>query len=99
METTNYANNISPIAIRTDNLDASKFDWYGSAVERLWYLKTIEMDKVWNLDQTIDYVLVNNIVKEVIDDDYRFRTVIEQIVLSPSFYKKEQSWFNKLVGR
>ena len=42
---------------------------------------------------------INNIVKEVIDDDYRFRTVIEQIVLSPSFYKKEQSWFNKLVGR
>ncbi len=42
---------------------------------------------------------INNIVKEVIDDDYRFRTVIEQIVLSPSFYKKEQSWFNKIVGR
>ena len=38
-------------------------------------------------------------VKEVINDDYRFRTVIEQIVLSPSFYKKEQSWFNKIVGR
>ena len=42
---------------------------------------------------------INNIVKEVIDDDYRFRTVIKQIVLSPSFYKKEQSWFNKIVGR
>jgi hypothetical protein len=42
---------------------------------------------------------INNIVKEVINDDYRFRTVIEQIVLSPSFYKKEQNWFNKLVGR
>jgi hypothetical protein len=42
---------------------------------------------------------INNIVKEVIDDDYSFKTVIEQIVLSPSFYKKEQSWFTKIVGR
>ena len=42
---------------------------------------------------------INNIVKEVIEDDYRFRTVIEQIVMSPSFYKKEKSWFNKIVGR
>ena len=42
---------------------------------------------------------INNIVEEVIDDDYRFRTVIEQIVLSPSFYKKEKNWFNKIVGR
>ena len=42
---------------------------------------------------------INNIVEEVIDDDYRFRTVIEQIILSPSFCKKEQSWFNKIVGR
>ena len=41
---------------------------------------------------------INNIVEEVKDDNYRFRTVIEQIVLSPSFYKKEESWFNKLVG-
>jgi hypothetical protein len=42
---------------------------------------------------------INNIVEEVIDDDYRFKTVIEQIVLSPSFYKKEQSWFNKIAGK
>ena len=41
---------------------------------------------------------INNIVKEVKDNDYRFRTIIEQIVLSPSFYKKEESWFSKLVG-
>jgi len=39
---------------------------------------------------------INNIVKEVIDDDYRFRTVVEQIVLSPSFSKKEQSWLDKI---
>ena len=31
---------------------------------------------------------INYIVEEVIDDDYRFRTVIEQIVLSPSFSKR-----------
>ncbi|RAP24714.1 hypothetical protein DID73_01145 [Candidatus Marinamargulisbacteria bacterium SCGC AG-343-K17] len=68
METTNYANNISPIAIRTNNLDASKFDWYGSAVERLWYLKTIEMDKVWNLDQTVDG---DGVIVAVIDSGLR----------------------------
>ena len=32
---------------------------------------------------------INYIVEEVVDNDYRFRTVIEQIVLSPSFSKKE----------
>ena len=42
---------------------------------------------------------INNIVKKVKDDNYRFRTLIEQIVLSPSFYNKEQSWFNKIVRR
>ncbi|MDN3663841.1 DUF1592 domain-containing protein [Algibacter miyuki] len=41
---------------------------------------------------------INRIVKEVVEDDYRFKTVIEQVVLSPSFYKKEQSWFNKIFG-
>lgn len=41
---------------------------------------------------------IDKIVEEVIEDDYRFQTVIEQIVLSPSFYKKEQSWFNKIFG-
>lgn len=42
---------------------------------------------------------INNIVEEVIDDDYRFRTVIEQIILSPSFYKKEKNWFKKIAGK
>ncbi|HCZ09278.1 MAG TPA: hypothetical protein DHV04_00455, partial [Flavobacteriaceae bacterium] len=42
---------------------------------------------------------INNIVEEVIDDNYRFRTVIKEIVSSPSFFKEEQSWFNKIVGR
>lgn len=41
---------------------------------------------------------IDRIVEEVIEDDYRFKTVIEQVVLSPSFYKKEQSWFNKIFG-
>ena len=42
---------------------------------------------------------INNIVEKVKDDNYRFRTLIEQIVLSPSFYNKEQSWFNKIARR
>jgi hypothetical protein len=42
---------------------------------------------------------INNIVEQVIEDDYRFKTVIEQIVFSPSFYKSEQSWFNKIAGK
>jgi hypothetical protein len=39
---------------------------------------------------------INYIVEQVIDDEYRFRTVIEQLVLSPSFSKKEPSWFEKI---
>jgi hypothetical protein len=40
---------------------------------------------------------IDTIVEEVIDDDYRFQTVIEQIVLSPSFYEnKNKSWLAKL---
>jgi len=41
---------------------------------------------------------INSIVEEVIDDDYKFQTVIEQIVRSPSFYKKELTWYNKIFG-
>lgn len=41
---------------------------------------------------------INHIVEEVIDDDYRFQTVIEQIVRSPSFYKKELNWYHKIFG-
>jgi len=39
---------------------------------------------------------IKYIVEEVIADDYRFRTVLEQIILSPSFSKKEPSWFEKI---
>jgi mono/diheme cytochrome c family protein len=39
---------------------------------------------------------INYIVEQVIDDEYRFKTVIEQLVLSPSFSKKEPSWFEKI---
>ncbi|KAA5823672.1 DUF1592 domain-containing protein [Algibacter amylolyticus] len=41
---------------------------------------------------------INKIVENVIEDDFRFQTVIEQIVLSSSFYKKERNWFNKIFG-
>jgi S-DNA-T family DNA segregation ATPase FtsK/SpoIIIE len=64
------------------------------------YLRSqAEPDYIDEILNFADEKEINNIVKEVINDDYRFRTVIEQIVLSPSFYKKEQNWFNKLVGR
>ena len=42
---------------------------------------------------------INNIVDEVADNDYRFQRIIEQIVISPAFYKKELSWLDKIVGR
>lgn len=41
---------------------------------------------------------IEHIVEEVIDADYRFQTVIEQIIRSPSFYKKELTWYNKIFG-
>ncbi|MDO7173349.1 DUF1592 domain-containing protein [Mariniflexile sp. AS56] len=41
---------------------------------------------------------IDRIVEAVVDNDFRFQTVIEQVVLSPSFYEKEQSWFNKIFG-
>ena len=42
---------------------------------------------------------ISNIVAEVVDDDFRFQTIIEQIVMTPSFYKKELTWLDKIVGR
>ena len=42
---------------------------------------------------------INNIVEKVIDDNYQFRSVVEQIILSPSFYKKEKNWFKKIAGK
>ena len=47
----------------------------------------------------VDEEEINNIVEKVIDDNYQFRTVIEQIILSPSFYKKEKNWFKKIAGK
>ncbi|MGB1020951.1 MAG: DUF1588 domain-containing protein, partial [Flavobacteriaceae bacterium] len=41
---------------------------------------------------------IEHIVEEVIDADYRFQTAIEQIISSPSFYKKELTWYNKIFG-
>lgn len=74
-------------------LDLKKYDFTKSLVKNL-FAYAIGRDVSFADEEEI-----NNIVKEVIDDDYRFKTVIEQIVLSPSFYKKEQSWFTKIVGR
>ena len=42
---------------------------------------------------------ISNIVAEVVDDDFRFQTIIEQIVMTPSFYKKELTWLDKIVGK
>lgn len=41
---------------------------------------------------------INNIVKEVMEDDFRFKTVIEEIVMSPSFSKREKKWYNNIFG-
>ena len=75
MEATSYVNNISPIKIRTDNQNANNFNWYGSQVEKLWYLKTIEMHKVWDLNQSIDG---DGVVVAVIDSG--LRTTHEDII-------------------
>ncbi len=40
---------------------------------------------------------INNIVEEVIDDNYRFRTVIKEIVSSPCSTKKNKVGLTKTV--
>ena len=39
---------------------------------------------------------IKYIVDKVIRDNYSFKTVIQEIVYSPSFYKKKENWFSKL---
>lgn len=46
----------------------------------------------------VDQEEIDNILAEVIEDDFRIQTVITQIVKTPSFYKKEKSWFHKIFG-
>ena len=61
----------------------------GPQIGDFWYGgKSISLD-------SSDY----SIIEKVIDDNYQFRTVIEQIILSPSFYKKEKNWFKKIAGK
>ncbi|WP_242202323.1 DUF1592 domain-containing protein [Aestuariivivens insulae] len=73
-------------------LKLKKDDFTKALVEHL-YAYAIGRDVSFADQEAID-----NIVEEVIDDDYRFQSVITQIVLSPSFYKTEPNWFQKIVG-
>ncbi len=39
---------------------------------------------------------IKYIVDKVIEDNYSFKTVIKEIIYSPSFYKKKENWLSKL---
>jgi len=39
---------------------------------------------------------IKYIVEKVTRDNYSFKTVIQEIIYSPSFYKKKENWFSKL---
>ena len=39
---------------------------------------------------------IKYIVDQVMRDNYSFKTVIQEIIYSPSFYKKKENWFSKL---
>ena len=39
---------------------------------------------------------IKYIVERVKSDNYSFKTVIQEIIYSPSFYKKKKNWFSKL---
>ena len=39
---------------------------------------------------------IKYIVEKVKRDNYSFKTVIQEIIYSPSFYKKKKNWFSKL---
>ena len=39
---------------------------------------------------------IKYIVDKVTRDNYSFKTVIQEIIYSPSFYKKKENWFSKL---
>ncbi|MBJ6366512.1 DUF1592 domain-containing protein [Snuella sedimenti] len=73
-------------------LRLKKEDFTRSLIEHL-YAYALGRDVSFADQETID-----DMVEEVIEDDYRFQSVVTQIVLSPSFYKKEPNWFQKIVG-
>ncbi|MEK9728149.1 MAG: S8 family serine peptidase, partial [Candidatus Margulisiibacteriota bacterium] len=56
--------NKQSIAIRTSNTDENGYDFYRSDLEKMWYLKTIQMDEVWKKSNTING---NGVVVAVID--------------------------------
>ena len=74
-------------------LRLKKKDFTKALVENL-YAYALGRDVGFEDEEEINYI-----VDEVADDDFRFQTVIEQIVMSPSFYKKELTWLDKIVGR
>ena len=74
-------------------LRLKKKDFTKALVENL-YAYALGRDVGFEDEEEINYI-----VDEVTDDDFRFQTVIEQIVMSPSFYKKELTWLDKIVGR
>jgi len=39
---------------------------------------------------------IKYIVDKVMKDNYSFKTVIQEIIYSPSFYKKKENWLSKL---
>jgi len=39
---------------------------------------------------------IKYIVDKVMEDNYSFKTVIKEIIYSPSFYKKKENWLSKL---
>ena len=98
-----------PIDVKSELPDGTEIEGIQGIKEYILKLKKDEFTKslvknlfAYALGRDIGFAdekEINNIVEEVIDDNYRFRTVIKEIVSSPSFYKEEQSWFNKIVGR
>ena len=73
-------------------LNLKKEDFTRSLIEHL-YAYALGRDVSFADQETID-----EMVEEVVEEDYRFQSVVTQIVLSKSFYKKEPNWFQKIVG-
>ncbi|SNZ01065.1 DUF1592 domain-containing protein [Flagellimonas pacifica] len=73
-------------------LELKKQDFTRSLVEHL-YAYALGRDVSFADEKEIDHI-----VEEVMENDFRFQTVIAQIIQSPSFYKKEQNWFQKIFG-
>ena len=55
------------IPIRTSNTNKNAYDMYRSDLEKMWYLKTIQMDQVWNKNDSING---SGVVVAVIDSGH-----------------------------